>query len=522
MTTGKGFPPYLDPNLQLPYSPVVLAVRSSLSYPDCTKYSDQQWPVVTAPANAAIVPAQLTTVDGWAVDTGFVAGTGKTIAPNYGIAPRGLWGSLTMWAPTLATIVGTAAITVLGAVQLDTTLYAVMYSDATNAFAVVIDVSSGLAGTPGTLGTHTGASPLGAAIFKESTTSYMACWRHQPTNHSFRIGTVTPATLAIAQGVVAVTAVALNDAPVQVATGVYTFVQSNASALRAAVTSGTTTVTIGTAAASGSFDDTTDSSSIRVCKSNTANEFLCAMLQVGGGTASTRQMGVRTGSINTSTGALTLNAITSAATNICQSSGLRVLSSPAAGAAIIVAQNGSTGTSGNFYAATVAASVPSISAVTVRTTDLPASNVNYGTWVYKKGGAATELYDSQTVVFGHLATGIYVAQVTGVATLTFGATLAFASAKTFLKDANGVGEVFATSTGVFDKLSLAGTTLSSVLSASGITAPSVIKSQEFGDTFVRNSGTFYPWTPPTVAAVVRNDIWLVNSGNNLLLMGPVS
>lgn len=494
-------------------SEAIIAYASSLTLTDLTLFSTA--PHVIAPNNAPNVPDPMTTSDGWSVTTGFSAGSLRVMAPTSIATAHGTWGSdNAMVPPTLGTISGSAANTVVGTVQLDTDLVAVLYRNSSNFYAACVNTSTGaVTASPVTVAARD--SDDGAAIFKVSTSSFVVFCQHAGSNSTVRAASVDTGTLVITQGSAQTTSQGfVGVTPVQLSSSLYVFVQSNANDLRAASVSGTT-VTLGTAVASGAYTSG-NNNVLRIAKSS-ATEFLAVYLASGGGTSTTRALTSRIGSVD-GTPAITLNGA-SAGTNIENNAGLRRLLTLNEGVSYIaVAQNGAVTTSGDFYAVAVSSTTATTGAVTTRASDLPAAQTNIGTWIYQQTGMSVLKYNSTTALFGHLSAGPYAVTSDG-STLTFGSTLALGAAKTFLIDATAGTTFYARSSGVFDKISVSGTTIASAWQVAA--GPTIIVSDTVTDKAVSYSSTWYLWSITAVAALTPTK-WLFSSGNNLLFSGPVA
>lgn len=481
--------------------------------------------MVTAPSNAVSVPTAITTSDGWSIAPAFVAGTLKTVAPLSRATAHGTWGTLAMTPPVVSTATGSGTITVLSTAQLDTDLQVVIYRDGSNVKAIAVKPSTGgQSASPVTLGTWQDA--VGAGVFKLSTTSFAAFFNSGAAQHTQIAGSVNASTLVITLGSGVNAATLLREVPAQATGGVPYFMKhtSGANDLQGTVVSGTT-VTNGTAIASSSYSPGTGSTvSIRGWSTSV---FMAAHLTTGGGTSTTRGLTVSFYSINTSTGNLSSTGSgASAATNIAADAGLRILEPFNAGGtnpSIIVTQNGSTPTSGNFYGlSTGAGPSATISTVTTRASDLPTSMVGSSRpspFLYMPAVPGI-LYNTSTFVFGHLATGPYAVTISG-STLTFGSATALGGAmvRNFLKDVATGANFYAVGASMYDKFTISGTTITA--SANVAVSPTIIVSDTVNDKAVSYSSTWYTWTLSPTAAL-SSSYWTFTSGNNLTINGAIA
>lgn len=523
--------PPLDPPVLTPFSEAILAMSSSLLLPDLRQYAPTTLPHVLAPSNATTVPAQLTGIDGYKITTGFSAGVLGNLAPVAAPISRGVWGSLTITPPTLATITGGAALTALGTVLMDTNIYVLLYHDSTNVFAVAINTATGAAGTPTNMCAYNYAT--GAFIAKVTTTVFVMGAGHAAANYTFRAGTITTATLAIAAGVASLTATAVMDTPVanEPSAGVMyiAFMQNNASGLRGVYFTGTT-CTIGTAVASGSIGDTSSGAFRIAVASTTAGSaiFPVAAMTAGGATSITRSMSMRTLTIAVTTGNASVGAAATAGSNNLDDNSIKgFLVNWQNNRYAVISTNASTTGAWNSFDATGWTA----GAQVLRASDVPASQLNYGTWVVKPTGAQFFLYKysaNSYGLFSHLATGVYAGQMSGAGagtTVTFGSTLAFAAAKTLMQDSDSqsVTVLYAASSGLVDQLSIpaggvAVTSLSSLVTSGTVTA---VRNGEFNDRAAKYRGTWYNQLLLAGGIPLTARTWLFPSGNNFILAGPV-
>lgn len=467
---------------------------------------------ICSPVNAAAVPSTVTTSDGWTISTGFSAGTFKMLCPTSALTPHGTWGAATMTPPLLGTITGSAALTVDGTATIDTDLMAVLYHDATNFYVTAIKPSTGqVTAAPVTLCAFSSATY--AAIYADSTSSYVAFASHAGGNATVRAGSINTGTLAITQGTAQTTGAALVDTPIKLANNTYFLAQSSASDLRAVQITSTTTVTIGTAVASGAQN--TGVGTVKIARSSNT-EALVGYLTNGGGTSATRGFSARIASVSGST--TTLQTASASATNTQKDAGLRCLLSYNDGASYAACiENGTTATTGNWYGITVSGTATTMGSVNTQTNNIPA-DFAAKTFIYQPARPIHK-YDNTTMLFGHQAAGPIAVTISGSA-LTFGASGGPASAVSFMRDTSTNTNVYAAGASAFDKLSVSGTTITSAWQVA--IAPTVVASDTITDKAVSYASTWYAWTLPTVQAVVTATKWLMSSGNNLIYTGPVS
>jgi len=486
------------------YSHYTIAANASYTLPDITGTDSFG---LIYPSNSTAVPATVTTSDGWSVATGATAGALRIVPPLSTVTAHGIWGSgVSMTPPTLASITVSGP-TVLGTAQLDTNLVVVIHRTAGQVYAVAINTLTNTAGAPIAMMAYNNATGFG--VWADSTTSFVVACNSGPSNTSFQAGSVSGTTIslgtAVALGQDSVNTIKLNN-------GLYVANTTQATGLFALTVSGTT-ITAGTAVSAGAAGNAVGWSYI-ARSSNT--EFLLAVLATGGG-ANARALSVCIGSVSGTT--ITLNA-TSVGTNIEANNGLNVLTEFVEGSSYIaVCQNGTTGTSGDFYGISVSGTTATLGTVTTRTTDLPAA-YDKSRYIYNPAKPLIK-YNSTTMLFGHRITGIYAVTISGT-TLTFGAAYQpyGAVVANFVTDFTGTN-IYSIGSAAFDKLTVTGTTVSSSFQVAAV--PSIIISDTLTDAAVNYGGTWYTWVLPTMLTALTSNKWLRSTGaTNLTMSGPIA
>lgn len=420
-----------------------------------------------------------------------------------------------MLPPVLATVTGTGTNTILSTCQLDTNLVVVLYRDGSNIKAVAINTSTNVAGTPQTICAYNDAN--GAAILKASSTSFCAFGAHNSNDGSVRAGSVDAGTLAITLGTVQTTSQAFTSTPIRLTDGLYAFTQNATNGLRAASVSGTA-VTLGTAVASGGIGDNS-TERVRIAPVS-ASTFMVFTIAAGGG-STLRALGARRASVSGTT--ITLDTLTESASQVLPNSpaSINVVSLAVGGPWIVAIPDTSVGTTGRFHGVSLSGSAASLSTATSRATDLPASNSHNGAWIHKTGGDAAFAYNATTAAYGHLAAGPYIVTISGT-TLTFGSTqTTWPAAKQFMFDLSTGLIAYMASASAFDKITISGTTITSVASAVTSAIATVVGSDGVTDKCVSYSSVYYAWNLPAVAALSATK-WLFDSGNDFQLCGPVT
>lgn len=493
------------------YCKLALYASGSYTLPDLSTISGDIKFGLVCPSNVGSPPSSVATSDGWTISTGFSAGTEKSIMPTSVATAHGTWDSCTMTPPTLDTITGSASNTANGTANLDTNLDVILFHDATNWYVAAANPSANDCGAAVTIGAY--YSENYAAIFKDSTTTYVAFVATANNETTIRAGSVNTGTLAITQGAAVTDAANMVDTPIKLSAGNYLTARNNASDLKSYTVS-TTTVTAGTPAASGAVG--TGVGSLKIARSSDTEAFI-AYLATGGGTSSTRQMCFRI--VTHSAGTLTLQTAAGAATNICKSSELRFLLPYTEGSSYIAcAMDGTTSTTGNYYGGTASGTSAVIGSISAKTNNLPAQ-FSAQTWKYQKK-RPIKAYNSTTMVFGHLAAGPIAATISG-STLTWGSSGGPATTCDFLTDTTAGTSFYAVGASAFDKITISGTTISSSWQVSGV-SPTIIASDTLTDKAASYSSVWYTWTLPSMSCALTATKWLYASGNNLIMCGTIS
>ena len=493
------------------YCKLALYASGSYTLPDLSTITGDIKFGLVCPSNASSPPSSVVTSDGWTISTGFSAGTEKSIMPTSVGTAHGTWGSCTMTPPTLDTITGSASNTANGTANLDTNLDVILFHDATNWYAAAANPSANDCGAAVTIGTYYSESY--AAIFKDSTTTYVAFVATASNVTTVRAGSVNTGTLAITQGAAVTDSENMVDTPVKLSAGNYLTARINASDLKSYTVS-TTTVTAGTPAASGAAG--TGVGNVKIARSSDTEAFI-AYLATGGGTSSTRQMCFRI--VTHSAGTLTLQTAAGAATNTCKSNELRFLLPYTEGSTYIAcAMDGTTSTTGNYYGGTASGTSATIGSISAKTNNLPAQ-FSTQTWKYQKK-RPIKAYDSTTMVFGHLAAGPIAATISG-STLTWGSSGGPATTCDFLTDTTAGTSFYAVGASAFDKITISGTTISSSWQVAAV-SPTIIASDTLTDKAASYSSVWHTWTLPSMSCAITATKWLYASGNNLIMCGTIS
>ena len=470
-----------------------------------------------APTNATAVPSTVTTSDGWTVTTGFVAGTFRLIQPITVATAHGVWPGSTMTPPTLATITGSDNHTIIATAQIDTNLVVVIFRTPTGGtgtvYAAAINTSTNTAGAVATIGTwNNSANAANCVCYADSTTSFVVGFlldggggaRYKVFAASINTGTLA---ITFGAGVGVTVGTDVSNAPIKLANGLYALSLVNATDLYCFSVSGTT-ITMGAGVASGTVANGAKISRV----SNTT--FLAVYCSAGGGTAATRRLDAVVCSVSGTT--ITLNTAATG-TNICADD-IRLVKAYSEGSSYIACcKDGTTGTTGNYYGITTSGTTTTLGAVNAKTNNLPAL-YSAITYIFAPAEAVI-LYSSTVMLFGHLAAGAFAVSISGT-TLTFGASGAAATTTTFLKDTATSSIFYAVGASAFDKLSVSGTTITSVWQVAAV--PVVIQSDTLNDKAVSYSGTWYAWTLPTMQVAIQNSKWLYRSGNNLIMCGAIT
>lgn len=493
------------------YCKIAAYASGSYTLPDLSTITGDIKFGLVCPSNASAPPASVSTSDGWTISTGFSAGTEKSIMPTSIGTAHGTWDSCTMTPPTLGTITGSAANTVCGSANLDTNYDVVLFHDASNWYVAAINNSTGACGAVATVAAYN--SENYAAIFKDSTTSYVAFVQHGASSCTVRAGSINTGTLAITQGSAQTTAKEFVDTPVKLSANNYIMALNQANDLQAATISATTTVTLGTAAASGAVS--IGVGYLKIARSSDTEAF-AAYLATGGGTSSTRQMSCRV--ITNAAGTLTPQSAAGASTNVCKNAELRCLVPYQEGTAYIAcAMDGTTSTTGNYYGMTASGTTAGIGTISAKTNNLPAQ-FSTQTYTYKRK-RPIKAYNTTTMVFGHLAAGPIAATISG-STLTWGSSGGPASTCDFLTDTTAGTSFYAVGASAFDKITISGTTISSSWQVA--VSPTIIISDTLTDKAASYSGTWYKWTLTTMSCAITATKWLYTTGNDLKYCGAIS
>lgn len=494
-------------------SPVLVANASSLTLQDLRRFKVK--PTVLAPTNAGVIPATLTTSDGWSVTTNFVAGTLAALSPTSNVTQHGTWGSKVMLPPALGTFTGADVTQILSTCQLDSNLFAVLMKDSSNDHRIQCCDAGGTVGTAIDLGTY--ATGGVDRIYKVSTTSFIIFSNNGGAVQVW-LFSVSAASLNMTQ--LDTESVVPIDV-VQLSSTLYLMQLGAANGLQALYITGGNTTNLGVAVASGSIADNTGLAVLRIAKSD-ATHGVAAYISVGGGTATTRALSTRVVTVDAGTGGITLEAA-SAGTNILRES-IRSFRSCTEGLSYIAVAQNTTATSGSFYGVSVTTvTTATTGTVTTRASDLPAQGGAVGGgqfprgFIYRQTGLEVIRHDGTRQLFGHLAAGAYCVSISGTA-LTFGSTFALTGTKTFLRDFDDT-ITYLVATATVDKLSIASETITSSWQVAAV--PTVVVSDYLMDKAVNYNGTWYAWAITTLGLLTPQS-WLFTSGNNVTINGPVA
>jgi len=491
------------------YCKIAAYASGSYTLPDLSTITGDIKFGLVCPSNASAPPSSVTTSDGWTIATGFSAGTERSIMPTSIGTAHGTWDSCTMTPPTLGTITGSAANTVCGTANLDTNYDVVLFHDASNWYVAAINNSTGACGAVATIAAYN--SENYCAIYKDTTTTFVAFVQHAASGTTVRAGSVNTTTLAITLGSAVTDVEVFVDTPVKLAAGVYLTARNNASDLKAYTVS-STTVTGGTAVASGAV--AAGVGYLKIARSSNTEGF-AAYLATGGG-SNARQLSCRV--LTVAAGAITPGTASGAATNVCANAGLRCLVPYQEGTAYIAcAQDGTTATTGNYYGMTASGTTATIGSISAKTNNLP-SAFSAQTWTHQKK-RPIKAYNTTTMVFGHLAAGPIAATISG-STLTWGSSGGPASACDFLTDTTAGTSFYAVGASAFDKITISGTTISSSWQVA--VSPTIIISDTLTDKAASYSGTWYKWTLTTMSCAITATKWLYATGNDLKYCGAIS
>ena len=492
------------------YCKIATYASGSYTLPDLSTITGDIKFGLVCPSNASAPPSSVATSDGWTISTGFSAGTEKSIMPTSIATAHGTWDSCTMTPPTLGTITGSAANTVCGSANLDTNYDVVLFHDATNWYVAAINNSTGSCGAVATVAAYN--SENYAAIYKDSTTSYVAFVQHAAAACTVRAGSVNTTTLAITQGSAQTTAKEFVDTPVKLAANVYLMALNQTNDLQAATISATTTVTLGTAVASGAHANGVGY--LKIARSSNTEGF-AAYLATGGG-SNARQLSCRV--LTVAAGVITPETASGAGTNVSANAGLRCLVSYQEGTAYIAcAQDGTTATTGNYYGMTASGTTATIGSISAKTNNLPSAFAAQ-TWIHQKK-RPIKAYNTTTMAFGHLSAGPIAATISG-STLTWGSSGGPASTCDFVVDTTAGTSFYAIGASAFDKITISGTTISSSWQVSA--SPTLIISDTLTNAAASYSGTWYKWTLPTIGCAITATKFVYASGNNVIYAGPIS
>ena len=507
--------PLTGGTLTATYGHYSFMANASYTLPDLTSTTDGFG--LIAPTNATAVPSTVTTSDGWTVTTGFVAGTFRLIQPITVATAHGVWPGSTMTPPTLATITGSDNHTIIATAQIDTNLVVVIFRTPTGGtgtvYAAAINTSTNTAGAVATIGTWNGsANAANAVCYADSTTSFVVGFTVDgggASRYKVWAASINTGTLAITfgAGVGVTVGTDVSNAPIKLANGLYALSLVNATDLYCFSVSGTT-ITMGAGVASGTVANGAKISRV----SNTT--FLAVYCSAGGGTAATRRLDAVVCSVSGTT--ITLNTAATG-TNICADD-IRLVKAYSEGSSYIACcKDGTTATTGNYYGITTSGTSTTLGSVNARANNLP-SAYNEITYIFKPA-EANILYNSTTILLGHLAAGPLAVTISGT-TLTFGTSGGPATTTTFLKDTATSSIFYAVGASAYDKLSVSGTTITSVWQVAAV--PVIVQSDTLSDKAVSYSGTWYAWTLPTMQVAIQNSKWLYRSGNNLIMCGAIT
>lgn len=467
--------------------------------PDFTGYPGFS---IVSPANAAALPAQVTTADGWKVDTGFSVGTTKILTASSAVTPHGTWLSQLMTPAQISSAIpiDPAGYAVAGSVEISSGVFVVVFAKSGSALQLVcIDSNTGTVGAP-TPTANTFSSGNTIKIYADSASTFVIF------GPAFVVAGSISGTI-ISLGTAYTTANSIVDS-IKLTTGSYIIAVTNTTDLIALSVSGTTT-SAGTAVASG----VGSAGLTNLARINSTQALVSYMT----GTSSPGGIGSRVATISgTAISLATASTIASGSANIYLGSYGCLLTVSEGASYIFFTKDWTTNTTGNWFGMTVSGTAVTIGSRQQTTNNVPAK---YGFPTYKFAPPQPLIkLANNTWLFGHLSTGPFAVTMSGT-TLTFGASGGPATTTNFVMDADTQTNVYAIGASAYDKLNVSGTTITSAYSIA--VSPVVVENDSLTDRAVKYSGVWYAWNLSIACALTPNK-WLAKYGTNYLFGGPVS
>ena len=458
-------------------------------------------------------PATVTTSDGWSITTSLSASTTEFIAPIATATAHGIWGSLAMTPPTLSTTSGFGN-TLLGSVVLSATLAVLLIgTTSSSAYAVAVNRTTGVAGTPVAVGTAFDAANPVNWIYRVSDTSFVVNVKTAAAVQTITAGSISGTTITLGTGVN--TTDNYSDCIQLSATSLLG--QREDGSVEAINISGTT-VTIGTAVSVGAVSTTATSIRINRVTDTTA---LIAFILTGGGTTATREVAARVASVSVTT--VTLGTTTESNSNT--SSATLIIFQPFAdgGPFLLGNQLGGTSTTGEYRAISVSGTTATIGAITNRALDIPTNIIGYARTTFITE-TDKEILTAPTgqIVLAHKSGAIYAVTCAGT-TLTFGADFTVTTNNSLFK--NFVQDTIYSfdQAYVVRKLSFSGATISAALTIQTNSGLTYIESDTLSNEYAAYSGTYYTWNLPTsMISAVAVGYWIRQVGTTFTIVGQMT
>ena len=435
--------------------------------------------------------ANVTFSDGWSSAISVSADSFRV--PTSTFTPHGTWGSTTLTPNTLALLSASGVSAIRATVSLSPSLAIVMYIATGGTFVVAVDLVNNQFGTPVSVSSDQ-TSAVGAVLYREGSADFVA--GGASTGPSGFVVACTVSGLTITAG----TPVAFNHAVpmIQLAAGSYLGHSNSTTGLTAFSVSGTT-VTVGSAVATGvvtaptspAWSGTDFTTKIWRVSDTVA---LVAYLAAGGGTATTRQLAVRTASVSGTTITLNTAATGSNIYNSNANNGIRLLYPYQEGASYLLCAIDTVSTVGNWHGITVSGTTVTLGAANVQSLNA-AVNFNVQTYIYQPVQRVYR-FNSTTILSGNLSGGPFAITISGT-TLTFGSSGGPAGASAFLTDAATSSNVYAVNSGgsgFISKLSVSGTTVTATWNVATTSTTTFVQSDTVNNQAVNYDGNWYSWS----------------------------
>lgn len=459
-------------------------------------------------ANSPAAPTTLTTSDGWVIAPNMVANTLKVYQPILTYNAHGWWGNVSMTPPIVATVSTTSGPTLLGTVALSSTCHVIMYTRGGSTYVVALNPTTNTFGSAQTLGAVTGNAKW-SAIYADSATTFVA-FVASGTSSFACAGSVSSVTITLGTATAAFgNYTGFSDTPLQLAAGSY-FVstcRTVAQDLYALTVSGTT-ITVGTAVASGC-----GASSYGVmCEKVTSTTVL---ITYPSATSGSGQMRAHVATISGSTISSVGTGVNSTgATNWGQEDGpcLTACRAFAAAGPYIIGMWNTDSASINFRGLTVSGTTPTWGA-SVNMSD-PSNLILHG-WFARDTFVARPLsglsskfliYSATQALMPVAAANTMLAWSISGATLTAGSDTGSYSNVKYTTDLAGT-TFYSVDSAAFRKITVSGTTITTVETQS--VSPTVIGSTTSNDKSFYYGSTWYAWTGfPTFLCAITATKWL--------------